>query len=160
MYTITVFVKSVISNQLITDCTCWAILSKTFDGLYPSKIRPIEKSLSSLNKRHISLSPPPPSRMKRARVLLKPSLLLPSCLARATTIFSSASQSRLLSNLMEMNPSSDSSRYCYDPVLRWDPQVEDYFNKAYGPDHFARISKALTYLTFFPSFFFCLIASN
>ncbi|KAF8083153.1 hypothetical protein N665_0790s0016 [Sinapis alba] len=42
---------------------------------------------------------------------------------------------------MEMNPSS---RYCYDPVLRWDPEVEDYFNKAYGPDHFARISKALT----------------
>ncbi|WZZ77371.1 hypothetical protein YC2023_097943 [Brassica napus] len=45
---------------------------------------------------------------------------------------------------METNPSSDSSRYCYDPVLRWDPQVEDYFNKAYGPDHFSRISKALT----------------
>ncbi|KAG2324053.1 hypothetical protein Bca52824_006781 [Brassica carinata] len=42
---------------------------------------------------------------------------------------------------MEMNPSS---RYSYDPVLRWDPEVEDYFNKAYGPDHFARISKALT----------------
>ncbi|KAH0851145.1 hypothetical protein HID58_094959 [Brassica napus] len=40
-----------------------------------------------------------------------------------------------------MNPSS---RYSYDPVLRWDPEVEDYFNKAYGPDHFARISKALT----------------
>ncbi|KAL0797436.1 hypothetical protein Bca101_052610 [Brassica carinata] len=82
--------------------------------------------------------------MKRARVLLKPSLL-PSCLARATTIFSSsASQSRLLSNLMETNPSSDSSRYCYDPMLRWDPQVEDYFSKAYGSDHFSRISKALT----------------
>ncbi|KAH0905788.1 hypothetical protein HID58_037615 [Brassica napus] len=44
-------------------------------------------------------------------------------------------------SLMEMNPSS---RYSYDPVLRWDPEVEDYFNKAYGPDHFARISKALT----------------
>ncbi|VVA90204.1 unnamed protein product [Arabis nemorensis] len=35
-------------------------------------------------------------------------------------------------------------RYCYDPVLRWNPEVEDYFIKAYGPDHFARISKALT----------------
>ncbi|KAJ0236059.1 PUA domain-containing protein [Hirschfeldia incana] len=82
--------------------------------------------------------------MKKARVLLKPSLL-PSCFARTTTtIFSSASQSRLLSHQMDTNPSSDSSRYCYDPVLRWDPQVEDYFNKAYGADHFARISKALT----------------
>ncbi|CAF2261295.1 BnaA08g28690D [Brassica napus] len=74
--------------------------------------------------------------MKKARVLLKPSLL-----HRATTISSSASQSRSLSRQMETNPSS---RYCYDPVLRWDPQVEDYFNKAYGPDHFAQISKALT----------------
>ncbi|XP_018472577.2 rRNA (cytosine-C(5))-methyltransferase NOP2C [Raphanus sativus] len=43
---------------------------------------------------------------------------------------------------MEMN--HPSSRYSYEPVLRWDPEVEDYFNKAYGPDHFARISKALT----------------
>ncbi|KAL0752906.1 hypothetical protein Bca101_090574 [Brassica carinata] len=77
--------------------------------------------------------------MKKARVLLKPSLL-----SRATTVFSSLSPSRLLSHQMETNPSSDSSRYCYDPVLRWDPQVEDYFNKAYGPDHFSRISKALT----------------
>ncbi|KAJ4878919.1 NOL1/NOP2/sun family protein [Raphanus sativus] len=79
--------------------------------------------------------------MKKARVLL----LNPSFLPRATTtIFSSASQTRLLSHQMETKPSSDSSRYCYDPVLRWDPQVEDYFNKAYGADHFARISKALT----------------
>ncbi|KAF8079903.1 hypothetical protein N665_0994s0028 [Sinapis alba] len=81
--------------------------------------------------------------MKKARVLLKPSLF-PSCLDRATAIFSSITQTRSLSNQMEMNPSSDPERYCYDPVLRWDPQVEDYFNKAYGPDHFARISKALT----------------
>ncbi|CAA7026411.1 unnamed protein product [Microthlaspi erraticum] len=74
--------------------------------------------------------------MKKARVLLKPSFL-PSCLTRATTFFSSVSRQ------MEMDPSS-SERYCYDPVLQWDPQVEEYFNKAYGPDHFARISKALT----------------
>lgn len=46
---------------------------------------------------------------------------------------------------METDPSG-SERYCYDPVLQWDPQVEEYFNKAYGPDQFARISKALTYL--------------
>ncbi|CAN7053761.1 unnamed protein product [Brassica oleracea var. botrytis] len=77
--------------------------------------------------------------MKKARVLLKPSLL-----SRATTVFSSLSPSRLLSHQMETKPSTDPDRYCYDPVLRWDPQVEDYFNKAYGPDHFSRISKALT----------------
>ncbi|PON32547.1 RNA (C5-cytosine) methyltransferase [Parasponia andersonii] len=41
-----------------------------------------------------------------------------------------------------MGDSSD--RYCYEPLLRWNPQVEDYFSKAYGPHHFARISKALT----------------
>ncbi|KAL0400263.1 UNVERIFIED_CONTAM: rRNA (cytosine-C(5))-methyltransferase NOP2C [Sesamum radiatum] len=37
-----------------------------------------------------------------------------------------------------------SERYCYNPTLRWNPQVEEYFVKAYGVDHFARISKALT----------------
>ncbi|XP_075674114.1 rRNA (cytosine-C(5))-methyltransferase NOP2C isoform X3 [Castanea sativa] len=39
--------------------------------------------------------------------------------------------------------SSSSERYCYNPILRWNPQVEDYFIKAYGSDHFSRISKAL-----------------
>ncbi|KAK4397733.1 rRNA (cytosine-C(5))-methyltransferase NOP2C [Sesamum angolense] len=36
-----------------------------------------------------------------------------------------------------------SERYCYNPTLRWNPQVEEYFVKAYGVEHFARISKAL-----------------
>ncbi|CAN7039360.1 unnamed protein product [Brassica oleracea var. botrytis] len=67
--------------------------------------------------------------------MLKPSFLLPLLLLRQNTHLLA------LSHQMEMNPSS---RYSYDPVLRWDPEVEDYFNKAYGPDHFARISKALT----------------
>ncbi|KAK3023749.1 LOW QUALITY PROTEIN: hypothetical protein RJ639_044458 [Escallonia herrerae] len=35
-------------------------------------------------------------------------------------------------------------RYCYNPSLRWKLEVEDYFIKAYGPDHFSRISNALT----------------
>ncbi|KAJ4981396.1 hypothetical protein NE237_032233 [Protea cynaroides] len=35
-------------------------------------------------------------------------------------------------------------RYNYDPTLHWNPQVEEYFIKAYGADHFSRISKALT----------------
>uniref|UniRef100_A0A1J3H6D0 Putative methyltransferase NSUN6 n=1 Tax=Noccaea caerulescens TaxID=107243 RepID=A0A1J3H6D0_NOCCA len=80
--------------------------------------------------------------MKKARVLLKPSFL-PSCITRATTFFSSVSQKSSLSRQMETDPSG-LERYCYDPVLQWDPQVEEYLNKAYGPDHFARISKALT----------------
>ncbi|XP_028788315.1 putative methyltransferase NSUN6 [Neltuma alba] len=37
-----------------------------------------------------------------------------------------------------------SNRYSYNPTLQWNPQVYDYFVKAYGSDHFSRISKALT----------------
>ncbi|XVF71218.1 hypothetical protein PTKIN_Ptkin12aG0018400 [Pterospermum kingtungense] len=41
-----------------------------------------------------------------------------------------------------MDPSSE--RYSYNPVLKWNPQVEDYFIKAYGSLHFHEISRALT----------------
>ncbi|XP_031257157.1 putative methyltransferase NSUN6 [Pistacia vera] len=44
-----------------------------------------------------------------------------------------------------------SERYSFNPVLRWNPQVEDYFIKAYGVQHFSRISKALTH----PSCYSC-----
>ncbi|GMH12451.1 hypothetical protein Nepgr_014292 [Nepenthes gracilis] len=45
-----------------------------------------------------------------------------------------------------MSPVSDlSERYCYNPTLYWNPHVEEYFIKAYGADHFASISKALTH---------------
>ncbi|KAE9454867.1 hypothetical protein C3L33_13231, partial [Rhododendron williamsianum] len=37
-----------------------------------------------------------------------------------------------------------SERYQYNPTLQWNPRVEEYFIKAYGADHFARISKSLT----------------
>ncbi|KAL8268718.1 hypothetical protein R6Q59_002516 [Mikania micrantha] len=37
-----------------------------------------------------------------------------------------------------------SDRYCYNPSLHWNPQVEEYFSKAYGEEAFCRISKALT----------------
>ncbi|MQL94598.1 hypothetical protein Taro_027258, partial [Colocasia esculenta] len=48
---------------------------------------------------------------------------------------------------MDSSPSESSSvRYCYNPTLHWNPQVEEYFVKAYGSDHFARISRALTFL--------------
>ncbi|XP_043699231.1 rRNA (cytosine-C(5))-methyltransferase NOP2C isoform X2 [Telopea speciosissima] len=42
--------------------------------------------------------------------------------------------------------------YSYNPTLRWNPQVEEYFIKAYGADHFSRISKALTH----PSCYSCI----
>lgn len=42
----------------------------------------------------------------------------------------------------KMRHSSD--RYSYKPTLQWNPQVEDYFIKAYGADHFSRISQSLT----------------
>ncbi|XP_021301028.1 putative methyltransferase NSUN6 isoform X5 [Herrania umbratica] len=47
---------------------------------------------------------------------------------------------------------ASSERYCYNPILRWNPQVEDYFIKAYGSLHFAQISKALTH----PSCYSCI----
>ncbi|CAK7346654.1 unnamed protein product [Dovyalis caffra] len=42
------------------------------------------------------------------------------------------------------NPMDPSDRYCFSPILRWNPEVENYFIKAYGADHFSRISRALT----------------
>ncbi|KAG0460002.1 hypothetical protein HPP92_023130 [Vanilla planifolia] len=35
-------------------------------------------------------------------------------------------------------------RYSYNPSLIWNPEVEEYFIKAYGANHFARISESLT----------------
>lgn len=53
----------------------------------------------------------------------------------------------------ESFPRMDSSeRYCYNPTLHWNPQVEEYFIKAYGADRFDSISKALTR----PSCYSCL----
>ncbi|KAL9422945.1 hypothetical protein AB3S75_035098 [Citrus x aurantiifolia] len=47
--------------------------------------------------------------------------------------------------LQNPTPKMDlSGRYSYSPLLRWNPQVEEYFIRAYGDDHFSRISKALT----------------
>ncbi|CAI9089751.1 OLC1v1024383C2 [Oldenlandia corymbosa var. corymbosa] len=40
--------------------------------------------------------------------------------------------------------SSPTERYCYKPILKWNPQVEEYFIQAYGEQHFSRISDALT----------------
>ncbi|GFQ03010.1 putative methyltransferase nsun6 [Phtheirospermum japonicum] len=55
---------------------------------------------------------------------------------------------RTLVTLLHQKPSTPkmdpSERYRFNPKLRWNPQVKDYFVKAYGADHFARISMALT----------------
>lgn len=51
-----------------------------------------------------------------------------------------------------MDSSSSSDRYSFSPELKWNPQVEEYFIKAYGAEHFARISKALTH----PSSYSCI----
>uniref|UniRef100_A0A2P2KZZ1 Uncharacterized protein MANES_08G014300 n=3 Tax=Rhizophora mucronata TaxID=61149 RepID=A0A2P2KZZ1_RHIMU len=45
--------------------------------------------------------------------------------------------------LQAMDP-TPRERYSYNPILRWNPEVEDYFVKAYGPAHFSLISIALT----------------
>lgn len=34
-------------------------------------------------------------------------------------------------------------RHTYSPTLQWNPEVKEYFNKAYGHDHFSRISDSL-----------------
>ncbi|KAK4484308.1 hypothetical protein RD792_006885 [Penstemon davidsonii] len=55
---------------------------------------------------------------------------------------------RTFVNLHRQKPSvpkmDPAERFCYNPTLRWNPQVEDYFVKAYGAQHFSRISNALT----------------
>ncbi|KAI9114705.1 hypothetical protein K1719_014403 [Acacia pycnantha] len=68
--------------------------------------------------------------MKKARDLLK---TLGSCRTHRS------------SNLATLDRMEDlSNRYSYNLTLQWNPQVHDYFVKAYGSDHFSRISKALT----------------
>lgn len=34
-------------------------------------------------------------------------------------------------------------RHTYSPTLQWNPEVKEYFSKAYGHDHFVRISESL-----------------
>ncbi|KAI4305994.1 hypothetical protein L6164_029314 [Bauhinia variegata] len=68
--------------------------------------------------------------MKKARVLFK---TLRGCRRSFQT-----------TNLAAQQMEDFSKRYSYKPTLQWNPHVEDYFVKAYGADHFSRISKALT----------------
>ncbi|XP_042394887.1 rRNA (cytosine-C(5))-methyltransferase NOP2C-like [Zingiber officinale] len=43
-------------------------------------------------------------------------------------------------------------RYSYNPSIRWNPEVEEYFQTAYGSERFAQISKSLTH----PSSYSCI----
>ncbi|CAI9278851.1 unnamed protein product [Lactuca saligna] len=76
--------------------------------------------------------------MKGARVLLRAINRNRSFSSRTTP---SQSQSPSQSQILLMD---SSERYCYNPTLRWNPQVEEYFTNAYGAEVFSRISKALT----------------
>ncbi|KAK4743380.1 hypothetical protein SAY87_001381 [Trapa incisa] len=72
--------------------------------------------------------------MKKARGLLR-------------SVSSHSSRREFSVNLQ--NPTSlvqmdASERYCFNPKLKWNPKVEDYFIKAYGVEHFSLISNALT----------------
>nr|XP_043624205.1 rRNA (cytosine-C(5))-methyltransferase NOP2C isoform X2 [Erigeron canadensis] len=76
--------------------------------------------------------------MKRGRVLVQ--------VIKISNPRSFSSQTSLHSHFHSqiVEKMDESERYCYNPILRWNPQVEDYFNKVYGPEAFSRISKALT----------------
>ncbi|KAL7605136.1 rRNA (cytosine-C(5))-methyltransferase NOP2C [Lactuca sativa] len=76
--------------------------------------------------------------MKGVRVLLRAINRNRSFSSRTTP---SQSQSQSQSQILLMD---SSERYCYNPTLRWNPQVEEYFTNAYGAEVFSRISKALT----------------
>ncbi|XP_004491318.1 rRNA (cytosine-C(5))-methyltransferase NOP2C [Cicer arietinum] len=83
--------------------------------------------------------------MKKARDFI----ILTSCRSRTihqTTTNSSNSITATATFHETMQPSSDHSpqRYSYNPTLHWNPQLHNYFNKAYGADHFSLISTALT----------------
>ncbi|KAL4586391.1 hypothetical protein LXL04_011027 [Taraxacum kok-saghyz] len=70
--------------------------------------------------------------MKGTRVLLK-------SINRNRSFSSRTTHSQ--SQILQMD---QSERYSYNPTLRWNPQVEEYFSKAYGAEAFSRICKALT----------------
>ncbi|XP_042390127.1 rRNA (cytosine-C(5))-methyltransferase NOP2C-like isoform X2 [Zingiber officinale] len=57
---------------------------------------------------------------------------------------------------LQMDSSSSApappERYSYNPSIRWNPEVEEYFQTAYGSERFAQISKSLTH----PSSYSCI----
>jgi hypothetical protein len=47
-------------------------------------------------------------------------------------------------NFVAMVGKEDPCHASYTPRLEWNPQVFDYLSQAYGAEHFANISQALT----------------
>ncbi|KAH7833661.1 hypothetical protein Vadar_008520 [Vaccinium darrowii] len=93
--------------------------------------------VSAVSHRRFALYPP--SQGKDPRTGVWQSLKVPKGRAFLKTICRS-----FLSPHLRTPPMDVSERYHYNPTLQWNPKVEEYFIKAYGADHFARISKALT----------------
>ncbi|XP_037496716.1 tRNA (cytosine(72)-C(5))-methyltransferase NSUN6 isoform X2 [Jatropha curcas] len=81
--------------------------------------------------------------MKKARDLLKPTRRSFLSLARPTAFPPPPPPPPPPSAAPPLQMDS-SERYCYNPKLQWNPEVEHYFIKAYGADLFSRISHALT----------------
>ncbi|KAG9132191.1 hypothetical protein Leryth_017052 [Lithospermum erythrorhizon] len=49
-----------------------------------------------------------------------------------------------ITNALKKSKMEPSHRYSYNPTLKWNSEVEEYFINAYGAEHFALISQALT----------------
>lgn len=109
----------------------------------PATISPSLKSVS-------------PLRMKNWRDLLKilrrsflylggrTPQVLPSPTSHLSKVSAVHFPCQMLNVVFRKSQMDHSERYCYNPVLRWNPQVEEYFIKAYGAEHFSKISNALT----------------
>ncbi|XP_058095316.1 rRNA (cytosine-C(5))-methyltransferase NOP2C isoform X2 [Magnolia sinica] len=80
--------------------------------------------------------------MKKARDLLLKTLTSVAKPYLPVSPISTPNSISLFQSPEQMDSSRE--RYRYSPTLRWNPHVEEYFIKAYGSDHFARISHALT----------------
>ncbi|XP_050217023.1 rRNA (cytosine-C(5))-methyltransferase NOP2C isoform X2 [Mercurialis annua] len=81
--------------------------------------------------------------MKKGRALLNKTIIIRRAFFSTSSSFSSQPQQSLFDSFLQMDP-SDSDRYSFNPKLQWNPQVQDYFSKAYGPEQFSHISHALT----------------
>ncbi|MED6149548.1 rRNA (cytosine-C(5))-methyltransferase nop2c [Stylosanthes scabra] len=81
--------------------------------------------------------------MKKERVTLTLLKTLGSCTRFHKTSNIAATHHHLQST-MEEPQQLHSHRYSFNPTLNWNPEVQNYFAKAYGPERFSRISTALT----------------
>ncbi|KAL4298831.1 hypothetical protein HN51_049543 [Arachis hypogaea] len=80
--------------------------------------------------------------MKKERVTLTLLKTLGSCRRRFHKTPNVAATHRHQTTMEEQQLHSD--RYSFNPTLKWNPEVHNYFAKAYGVERFSRISIALT----------------